>query len=96
MKFPVFCSIEGAKQLIASLTTSILGMPKNHLVDFAKKYLISQEHALVCDVIVKELTENVEGNVEEHESITKMYQITISIRDKILSTPQGLPGLDNS
>ena len=61
-----------------------------------KKYLSSQEHALVCDVIVKELTENVEGNVEEQESITKMYQITISIRDKILSTPQGLPGLDNS
>ena len=73
-----------------------------------KKYFDSQEHALVCDVIVKELTENqnqilkrtkyseIFGNVEEQESITKMYQIILSIRDKILSTPQGLPGLDNS
>ena len=76
-------------------------MAKNHLVDLAKKYLDSQEHALVCDISVKELTENqnkilnrtklsdIFGNVEEQESITKMYQIIISIRDKILSTPQG-------
>ena len=64
----------------------------------SKKYLDSQEHALVCDISVKELTENqnkilnrtklsdIFGNVGEQESITKMYQIIISIRDKILSS----------
>ena len=60
-----------------------------------EKYVDSQEHALLCDVIVKELTENqnqilnrtqysdIFGNVEEQERITKMYQIIISIiRDR--------------
>ena len=73
-----------------------------------KKYRDSQEHALVCDVIAKELTENqlqilngtkysdIFGTVEEQEGITKMYQIILLIRDKILSPSQGLPGQDNT
>ena len=73
-------------------------------------YQDSQEHALVCEVIRKELKQNeiellnksyysqVYGNIEDQLNITRMYQLIISIRERLLATPQrqGLPGIDNS
>ena len=64
----------------------------------------SQEHALVCEVISMELTqkelENLNktensylfGNIEEQHNITKMFQIIISTRERMLTIPEGLPG----
>ena len=72
------------------------------------KFQDSQEHALVCEVIKKELTqkelENLNqteyshlfGNIEEQHDITKMFQIIISTRERLLTTPEGLPGHYNS
>ena len=73
-------------------------------------YQDSQEHALVCEVIRKELKQNeiellnksyysqVYGNIEDQLNITRMYQLIISIRERLLASPQrqGLPGLHNS
>ena len=73
-------------------------------------YQDSQEHALVCEVIKKELKQNeieilkksyytqIYGNIEDQLNITRMYQLIISIRERLLASPQrqGLPGLDNS
>ena len=70
----------------------------------------SQEHALVCEVIKQELKQNekellnksyytqIYGNIEDQLNITRMYQLIISIRERLLASPQrqGLPGLDNS
>ena len=38
------------------------------------------------------------GNVGAQEKVTRMFQIIISLREKLLSSTntQGLPGLDNS
>ena len=72
-------------------------------------YQDSQEHALVCEVIKKELNQNeieilnksyytqIFGNIEDQLNITRMYQISVSIREWPLATPQrqGLPGPDN-
>jgi hypothetical protein len=70
----------------------------------------SQEHALSCKVIIANLTQperamlnetkyvHLFGNVGAQEKVTRIFQIIISLREKLLSSThtQGLPGLDNS
>ena len=74
------------------------------------RYQDSQEHALTCEVIKANLSQaqcallndtdyaQLFGNVEDQEKVTRMFQIIVSLREKLLTIPhiQGLPGLDNS
>ena len=69
----------------------------------------SQEHALACKVIIAHLSQTERtmlneteyaqlfGNVEDQEKVTRMFQLIISLRERLLGSTlnQGLPGLDN-
>ena len=65
------------------------------------KYQDSQEHALTCEVIKANLSQTqcallndtyyaqLFGNVEDQEKVTRIFQIILLLREKLLN--QGLP-----
>ena len=77
-------------------------MPNNHID--------SHEKALTCRIIIEELNtternmvqganhSDIFGNVDEQFRITKIFQIILTTRERILAIRhhQGLPGLHNS
>ena len=65
-----------------------------------EKYVDSQEHALHCEAILKELTldeledtklseyDHIFGGIEDQYNITKVFLTILSIRHRLLETPR--------
>ena len=84
------CSHSLSKHFIASMTCICMGADWPLLTKFV---IAPSTNILSCTNYAQLF-----GNVEDQEKVTRMFQIIVSLREKLLTIPhnQGLLGLDNS